>query len=98
MGRELDLYTKIHQQRWMDILENHEHMKQTVLKMMENPATGPEQLALAHKAYASVCKALQETSFILDVYLRTGVKPTDEQVKNFTEVVEELKGASNGQS
>ena len=91
MRRELDLYTKIHQQRWVDILENHEHMKQTILKMLENPATEPEQLALAHKAYASACKALQETSFILDVYLRTGVKP-------MAEVVEELKGVINGQS
>lgn len=97
MRRELDEYTKIHQQRWMDILKNQENMKKTILKLLANPATEPEQLALAHRAFSSVCRTLQEASFLLDAYLRTGVKPTEEQRKRLEEIFGELRKIGNGQ-
>lgn len=73
-------YISIQNRKWRGILKNHEHMKELILKLMENPATEPEHLAQAHAMYADTCKALHNVSFVMNNYLRTGVKPTKEQM------------------
>ncbi len=77
----LDSYLSIQYRKWQGIQKNHEHMRELVLKLMENPATEPEHLAQAHAMYADTCKALHGVSFIMNNYLRTGVRPTKEQVE-----------------
>ena len=74
-----DLYISVQHRKWRGIQKNHDHMKELILKLMENPQTEPEQLAQAHAMYSSICKALHGVSFVVENYLRTGVKPTQEQ-------------------
>ena len=78
MKHKLDI--SVYQRRWQGIQKNHEHMRDFILKLMENPATEPEHLAQAHAMYADTCKALHGVSFIMENYLRTGVKPSQEEI------------------
>ena len=76
----MKLNLSIYQRRWQGIQKNHEHMRDLILKLMENPATEPEHLAQAHAMYADTCKALHGVSFIMENYLRTGEKPSQEVI------------------
>jgi hypothetical protein len=78
---KLDLDISVYQRRWQAIQKNREHMLAFILKLMENPATEPEHLAQAHAMYADTCKALHGVSFIMENYLRTGVKPSQEVIR-----------------
>ena len=80
MKLKLDLDISVYQRRWQAIQKNREHMLDFIHKLMENPATEPEHLAQAHAMYADTCKALHGVSFIMENYLRTGVKPSQEMI------------------
>jgi hypothetical protein len=76
----MKLDISVYQRRWQALDKNREHMRDLILKLMENPATEPEHLAQAHAMYADTCKALHGVSFIMENYLRTGVKPSQEMI------------------
>lgn len=83
MQMKADLYMSIQHRKWQGIQKNHDHMKELILKLMDNPQTEPEQLAQAHAMYSNICKALHDVSFVMENYLRTGVKPTQEQREEY---------------
>ena len=74
-----DLFSR-YQHKWQAIQKFHGHMGKLILELMENPATEPEHLAQAHAMYADTCRALHGVSFVMENYLRTGVKPSQEMV------------------
>ena len=76
----LDGYLSIQHRKWRGIQKNHGLMRDLILELMENPATEPEHLAQAHAMYADTCKALHDVSFIMDKFLSTGKKPTQEEM------------------
>lgn len=80
MSTATDAYVSIQNRKWRGIQKNHEHMKELILKLMENPATEPEHLAQAHAMYAETCKALHAVSIIMHSYLRTGKRPTQAEL------------------
>ena len=47
--------------KWKDIKKNVAHMETTLLELMGNPRTTPEQLSMAAKLYADTIAQLHET-------------------------------------
>lgn len=61
--------------KWNGTRENVVHMEETLLKLMENPQSTPEQLAMAAKLYTSVTQKLTDCANAIDDYLYHGIKP-----------------------
>jgi len=61
--------------KWNGTRENVAHMEDTLLKLMENPQSTPEQLAMAAKLYTSVTQKLTDCANAIDDYLYHGIKP-----------------------
>lgn len=61
--------------KWNGIRENVKHMEDVMLKLMSNPQTTPEQMALVAKAYSNVTQRLHDTANTIDDYLYHGIKP-----------------------
>jgi hypothetical protein len=61
--------------KWNGIRENVAHMEEVMLKLMSNPQTTPEQMALVAKAYSNVTQRLNDTANAIDAYLYHGTKP-----------------------
>ena len=61
--------------QWSGIRTNVVHMEETLLKLMENPQSTPEQLAMAAKLYTSVTQKLTDCANAIDNYLYRGIKP-----------------------
>jgi hypothetical protein len=61
--------------KWNGIRENVAHMEEVMLKLMSNPQTTPEQMALVAKAYSNVTQRLNDTAHAIDAYLYNGTKP-----------------------
>ena len=61
--------------KWSGIRTNVVHMEDTLLKLMENPQSTPEQLAMAAKLYTSVTQKLTDCANAIDNYLYRGIKP-----------------------
>ena len=61
--------------KWDGIRRNTRHMEETLLKLMGNPATTPEQLALAAKMYASVTQQLLDAANAIDDHIYRRGKP-----------------------
>jgi hypothetical protein len=61
--------------KWEGIRKNVKHMEDTMLKLMSNPETTPEQLSMAAKLYADVTLKLNEAANMIDAYLYHGTKP-----------------------
>lgn len=55
--------------KWDGIRKNTRHMEEVLLTLMNNPATTPEQLAMAAKIYASVTKQLQDCANTVDDHI-----------------------------
>ena len=60
--------------KWEDIRKNVDNMEDTMLKLMQNPQTTPEQLSMAAKLYADVTLKLNEAANMIDAYLYHGHK------------------------
>lgn len=62
--------------KWNNIRKNIRRMEETLLELMKNPATTPEQLAQASKLYTSVTQQLYIHANVIDDYIYNGTKPT----------------------
>jgi len=76
-GNAMSFQRKILMRRWDSILRNAKHMEETLLALMANPETTPEQLSQAAKLYASVTKTLHETANKIDENIYNEGKPKD---------------------
>ena len=61
--------------KWEGIRKNVRHMEDTMLLLMQNPQTTPEQLSMAAKLYANTTQRLTDTANAIDDYLYHGTKP-----------------------
>lgn len=61
--------------KWSGIRTNVVHMEETLLKLMENPQSTPEQLAMAAKLYTSVTQKLTDCANAIDAYLYRSIEP-----------------------
>lgn len=64
-------------QRWEKIIKNTRHMEETLLKLMANYETTPEQMVQASKLYASVTKQLNDHAIKVNEYLVGESKPKE---------------------
>ena len=62
--------------KWDGIRRNTRHMEETLLLLLSNPATTPEQLALAAQLYANVTRQLHDSANTIDDYIYQRGKPT----------------------
>ena len=62
--------------KWDGIRKNTRHMEEVLLTLMGNPATTPEQLAMAAKMYASVTQQLHNSANAIDDHIYQRGKPT----------------------
>ena len=62
--------------KWRDIISNTRHMEDTLLTLMNNPATTPDQLAMASKLYADVTQKLYMYANVIDDYIYHGKTPS----------------------
>lgn len=62
------------QRKWNGILKTARHMEETLLLLMNNPETTPEQLVLASKLYTNVTKQLHDHATMIDVFIYHGHK------------------------
>ena len=69
------LKLKVLMSRWEDVRKNVSHMEDTLLLLMQNPQTTPEQMAMAAKLYADVAQRLADCAKAIDAYLYQGTKP-----------------------
>ena len=65
--------------KWEGIRKNVDNMENTMLKLMQNPQTTPEQLSMAAKLYADVSQRLADCAKSVDDYLYLGIKPEPKQ-------------------
>lgn len=61
--------------RWGQVIKNVEHMEETLLTLMMNPATTALQLAQASALYVSVTKQLHESAMKIDESIHNEGKP-----------------------
>ena len=61
--------------KWEGIRKNVDNMENTMLKLMQNPQTTPEQLSMVAKLYADVTLKLSDCAKAVDDYLYHGTKP-----------------------
>ena len=61
--------------KWDGIRRNARRMENMLIELMCNPATTPEQLALASKLYANVTQQLQIHANVIDDYIYHGSTP-----------------------
>jgi hypothetical protein len=66
--------TRMFMRKWGDIRKNVKHMEETLLVLMNNPETTPEQLVIASKLYTNVTKQLHDHATIIDVFIYHGHK------------------------
>lgn len=62
------------QRKWSGILKTAKLMEETLLELMNNPETTPEQLVLASKLYTNVTKQLHDHATMIDVFIYHGHK------------------------
>ena len=62
--------------RWEGIRKNVKHMEETLLLLMSNPETTPEQLVIASKLYTNVTKQLHDHALMIDMFIYHGHKLT----------------------
>ena len=62
--------------KWDGIRQNVRRMEGTLLLLMSNPATTPEQLALAAKMYSNMTQQLHDTAETIDDFIYQRPKPT----------------------
>lgn len=65
--------------RWEGTNKNVVSMENTMLLLMQNPQTTPEQMAMAAKLYADVAQRLADCAKSVDDYLYHGIKPEPKQ-------------------
>jgi hypothetical protein len=65
--------------KWEGIRKNVVHMEDTMLKLMQNPQTTPEQLSMVAKLYADVSQRLADCAKSVDDYLYHDIKPEPKQ-------------------
>ena len=65
--------------RWEGIRKNVGNMENTMLLLMQNPQTTPEQLSMAAKLYADVSQRLADCAKSVDDYLYHDIKPEPKQ-------------------
>lgn len=72
---------KIHilMRRWGNIRKNVATMEDTMLTLMQNPQTTPEQMALAAKLYKDTTQRLLDSANAIDDYLYQRTKPEPER-------------------
>lgn len=62
--------------KWKHIISNTRHMEDSLLTLMNNPETTPEQLALAAKLYVNVTQKLFIQANLIDDYIYHGKTPS----------------------
>ena len=70
------LKTRMFMRKWDGIRKNVRHMEDSLLLLMNNPETTPEQLVLASKLYTSVTQQLHDHAQIIDTFIYHGHKLT----------------------
>jgi hypothetical protein len=66
--------TRMLMRKWDGIRKNVRHMEESLLLLMNNPETTPEQLVLASKLYTSVTQQLHDHAQIIDTFIYHGHK------------------------
>jgi len=66
--------TRMLMRKWDGIRKNIKHMEETLLVLMNNPETTPEQLVMASKLYTNVTKQLHDHATCIDVFIYHGHK------------------------
>jgi hypothetical protein len=66
---DIDPKISILMRKWGDIRTNAQRMERTLLNLMNNPHTTPEQMSQAAKLYTDVTLRLYETTKKVDDYL-----------------------------
>lgn len=66
--------TRMLMRKWNDIRKNVQHMEETLLRLMNNPETTPEQLVTASKLYTSITKLLHDHAVVIDTFIYNGHK------------------------
>jgi hypothetical protein len=61
--------------KWDGIRRNVRNMENIMLELLSNPATTPDQLAMASKLYKNVTKQLDEHARVVDEFIYHGIKP-----------------------
>jgi len=61
--------TRMFMRKWESILKNARLMEETLLTLMNNPETTPEQLVIASKLYTNVTKQLHDHATVIDVFI-----------------------------
>jgi hypothetical protein len=69
------LKLKVLMHRWEGTRKNVVSMEDTLLLLMQNPQTTPEQMSMAAKLYANVAQRLADSAKAVDDYLYHGIKP-----------------------
>ncbi len=60
--------------KWKEILKSAKLMEETLLELMNNPETTPEQLVLASKLYTNVTNQLHAHAMMIDTFIYYGHK------------------------
>jgi hypothetical protein len=60
--------------KWNDIRKSAKLMEDTLLELMNNPETTPEQLSMASKLYTNVTQQLHDHAMMIDVFIYHGHK------------------------
>jgi len=68
--------TRMFMRKWDDIRKNVKHMEETLLLLMNNPETTPEQVVKASQLYTSITKQLHDHAMMIDVFIYHGHKLT----------------------
>ena len=74
-GKPMTLRRGMLIRKWAEIIKNVEHMEETLLTLMMNPATTALQLAQASALYVSVTKQLHESAMKIDESIHNEGKP-----------------------
>jgi len=76
-GNYMSFQRKILMRKWNAILENVKHMEETMLTLMSNPETTPEQMVQVAKLYSSMTKTLHEHATKIDENIYNETKPKE---------------------
>ena len=79
-GKTMTLKRGMLIRKWGEVIKNAEHMEETLLLLMVNPATTASQLAQASALYVSVTKQLHESAKKIDESIYNEGKPKRESI------------------
>lgn len=79
-GKSMTLKRGMLIRKWGQVIKNVEHMEETLLLLMANPATTALQLAQASALYTNVTKQLHESAMKIDKNIYDEANPKRESI------------------